>query len=129
VAFQVALTIVLLTAAGSAVRSFLALYHTKLGYDPHNVLTADSSLPDGNYTTYETRAAFYSAIHKRVAGSPGVKSAAVASFPIPPGEIARQPLEIMGQTAEKGQVVNIQQTREWFCCPEIERDRSALHWT
>jgi predicted permease len=120
VASQVALTILLLAAAGSAMRSFLSVYNTRLGYDPHNVLTASISLPDGSYTTYETRAAFYGRIHKQVAALPGVKSAAVALFPIPPVEDVRQGLEIMGRTTEKGQTVDVQETTgEYFSALRI----------
>jgi predicted permease len=120
VAFQVAFTILLLAGAGSAMRSFVNVFHTKLGYDPHNVLTVGISLPDGNYTKYETRAAFYRGIHKRVEALPGIMSAAVALFPIPPVEDVRQTLEIMGRTPEKGQTVNLQETTgEYFSTLEI----------
>jgi predicted permease len=96
-------------------RSFAAVYHTRLGYDPHNLLTVGISLPDGAYTTYEKRAAFYSRIHKRVAALSGVKSAAVAFFPIPPVEDIRQTLEIAGRTPEAGQTVDVQETTgEYF---------------
>jgi putative ABC transport system permease protein len=115
VASQVALTILLLAAAGSAARGFLGVYQTKLGYDPHHVLTAGISLPDGNYTTYETRAAFYRRIQERIAALAGVQSAALALFPIPPVEDVRQSLEIMGRTPEKGQTVDVQETTgEYF---------------
>jgi putative ABC transport system permease protein len=136
-AAQVALTILLFSAAGSAMRSFLNVYRTKLGYDPHHVLTAGISIPDGSYTTYEARAAFYSRIHKRVAALPGVRAAAVALFPIPPMEDVRQPLEIFGRTAQKGQIVDVQQTTgEYFSTlgipllkgrvwSEVETDRAA----
>jgi predicted permease len=115
VASQVALTLLLLAAAGGAMRSFVTVYRTRLGYDPHHVLTAGISLPDGNYTGYESRAAFYNRLHQRVAALPGVKSAAVALFPIPPVEDVRQGLEIMGRTPEKGQSVDVQETTgEYF---------------
>jgi predicted permease len=137
VASQVALTILLLAAAGSAARSFLALYHTRLGYDPSHILTAGIVLPDGNYTRYETRAAFYGAIHRRVAALPGVRSAAVVLFQIPPGGTVRQTLEVMGRTAETGQAVDIQETTgEYFATlgvpllrgrtwSQVENDRAA----
>jgi len=115
-----ALTILLLAAAGAAVRSFLSVYNAKLGFAPHNVLTASISLPDGSYTTYEKRAAFYSRIHKQVAAAPGVKSTAVALFSIPPMEDVRQSLEIMGQNTEKGLMVDVQQTSgEYFTALSI----------
>jgi predicted permease len=119
-ASQVALTVLMLAAAGGAMRSFVAVYHTTLGYDPHNVMTAGISLPDGSYTTYETRAAFYSAIHRRIEALPGVQSAAVAMFPVPPAETIRQGLEIMGRAPEKGQTVDVQETTgEYFATLRI----------
>ena len=115
VAGQVALTILLLAAAGSAIHSFLAAYRARLGYDPSHVLTLGLSLPDGSYTTYEKRTAFYDAIHKRVAGLRGVKSAAVALFPIPPEAPVRQAIEVMRGVTEKAQAVDLQETTgEYF---------------
>jgi predicted permease len=115
VACQVSLTILLLAGAGSAMRSLVNVYHTKLGYDPHHVLTVNLAVPDGNYTSYETRARFYRAIHQRVAALTDVRSTAVALFPIPPVEDIRQTLEIMGRTPEKGQTVDVQETTgEYF---------------
>jgi len=110
VILQVSLAILLLAVAGSATRSFVNVYHTKLGYDPHNVLTLNLSLPDGNYTSYETRARFYATIHERVAALPDVLSAAVAQFPIPPVEDVRERFEIMGGTPENGQTIDVQET-------------------
>jgi len=115
VASQVALTLLLLTAAAGATHTFVTVYRTRLGYDPHHVLTASISLPDGNYTTYQGRAAFYNRIHQRIAALPGVKSAAVALSSIPPAEDFRQGLEIMGRAPEKGQSVDVQETTgEYF---------------
>jgi hypothetical protein len=115
VACQAALTILLLAAAGSAMRSFVNVYHAKLGYERHDVPTINLSLPDGNYTTYETRAGFYHAINQRVATLPGTRSSAVALFQIPPGEAIRQTLEIMGRTPERGRTVNVHETTgEYF---------------
>jgi putative ABC transport system permease protein len=120
VASQVALTILLLAAAGSAARAFLSLYNTRLGYDPRNVLTASISLPDGSYTTYESRATFYGRIQKGIAALPGVKSAALALFPIPPVEDVRQALEVAGRSPEKGQTVDVQETTgEYFSALRI----------
>jgi len=107
---QVALTVVLLAAAGGVVRGFFALYHTKLGYDPSHVFTAELALPDGSYGSYMARSSFYRAIEKKAAETPGVQSAAVALFPIPPGEPVRQPLEIAGRAAVRGQSVEVQET-------------------
>ena len=43
IAVQIALTLVLLAGAGSAMKGFLRLMHTPLGYDPHNVMSVGHS--------------------------------------------------------------------------------------
>jgi putative ABC transport system permease protein len=123
-AAQVALTILLLAGAGSAARGFMALYHTRLGYDPGNVLTVSLSLPDGSYTRYDARAAFYRAIEQRVAALPGVRSAAVSLFQIPPEGGVRQTVEVMGRTAAPGQTIDIEEvTGEYFSALRIPLER------
>ena len=51
IAGQIALTLVLLAGAGSAMESFLRLMHTPLGYDPHHVISVGIPLQDNSYTT------------------------------------------------------------------------------
>jgi len=46
IASQVALTVVLLTAAGASVKTLYSLVHTKLGYDPRNVVSMYVPLSD-----------------------------------------------------------------------------------
>ena len=43
IAAQIALTLVLLAGAGSAMKGFLRLMHTPLGYDPHHVISVGHS--------------------------------------------------------------------------------------
>ena len=50
---ELALTVVLLAAAGLMIRSFLALYRLDLGIDTSHLLTMNTSLPDGKYLRYE----------------------------------------------------------------------------
>jgi len=55
VAAQIALTLVLLTAAATAIQSFVRLTRVPLGYDTHNVLSVDIPLQESVYTTWQAR--------------------------------------------------------------------------
>ena len=45
IAGQIALTLLLLAAAGSAMEGFVSLMHQPLGYDPHHVMSVGIPLP------------------------------------------------------------------------------------
>jgi hypothetical protein len=55
VAGQVALTLILLAAAGATVQSLHSLMHKPLGYDPRNVGELTVPLRDGTYTDWQKR--------------------------------------------------------------------------
>jgi putative ABC transport system permease protein len=74
---QVAMSIVLLTAAGLLVRSFHKLVATNSGMVTHDVLTMEYRLPRNKYTGPESQAAFHRALASRVSGVPGVVSSAI----------------------------------------------------
>jgi predicted permease len=59
VASQIALTLVLLTAAGGAMAGFLRLMHTSLGYDPRNTMSVGIPVHDNTYKTWEERSAYF----------------------------------------------------------------------
>jgi putative ABC transport system permease protein len=58
VVVQMALSFVLLAGAGLMVHGFAKLQSTNAGIDPHNVLTAQVSLPDAQYSKTPTQVAF-----------------------------------------------------------------------
>ncbi len=80
IASQVALTIVLLTGAGTAIRSLVTLYRTDLGYDPHQLLRVTVPSPEGAYPTFESRKAFFEAVHARVASLPEAEFVSFGPF-------------------------------------------------
>ena len=49
IAAQVALTLLLLAAAGSSMKGFTQLIHQPLGYDPHNVMAVGIPLRQNSY--------------------------------------------------------------------------------
>jgi putative ABC transport system permease protein len=82
---QVALSMVLLVGAGLLIRSFVRLRSVSAGFDAHNVLTMNISLPPARYPKAPQMAAFYDQAVKKVLAMPGVQSAAVCSaLPVRP---------------------------------------------
>jgi predicted permease len=74
VALQVALSVVLLVAAGLFLRSFAKLTRLDIGFDRHNVLLVNANLTTANVPP-EQRSAIYEEIAKRLRALPGVESA------------------------------------------------------
>jgi len=107
IAGQIALTLVLLAGAGSAMESFLRLMHTPLGYDPHHVISVGIPLQDNSYTTWAARGAYFEQLRAKVAETPGVTLAAISSNATPPrnGWFAR--FEILGKPAVEQQMASI----------------------
>jgi putative ABC transport system permease protein len=76
---QVALVVVLLTAAGLLIRSFLQLQQVQLGFRPDHLLTMQLALPSAKYQSPQQRLAFYDALVERVREVPGVQGAGAIS--------------------------------------------------
>jgi putative ABC transport system permease protein len=87
VAFQVAIALTLLVAAGLLGRSFWNLRNAKINFEPANAMTAHVSLPWGptGYVPYTRNAAFHAALMDRIAALPGVSGvASVTHAPLTP---------------------------------------------
>jgi len=76
---QVALSIILLVGAGLLMRSFVNLQSVTLGFDPHNVLLMDITLPASRYSTPAQITNFYQNVLDELGTLAGVRSAAVSS--------------------------------------------------
>ena len=77
---EVALTLVLLVAAGLMLRSFLRLQGVDPGFNPDKVLTIRMSLPLTVYSDAPKVRSFVQRVLERVEGLPGVESMGAASF-------------------------------------------------
>jgi putative ABC transport system permease protein len=97
---QLALTMVLLTAAGVMARSFLNLTKrtANLGIDTRRILMGMVSLPADRYSTVAQRAAFFDRVRQRVGAIPGVESVSLAGEP-PASGAASSAYEIAGTPA------------------------------
>ena len=76
---EVALTVVLLVAAGLLIRSLQNLTAIPPGFDPQHVLTAQLSLPVAGYPADGQRLAFVQRVLEGVRALPGVESAAAST--------------------------------------------------
>jgi predicted permease len=78
---EIALSVVLLVAAGLAVRDFQGLRNVNPGFSPENVLMYEISLPDVAYDNRESQLAFFETHLERIRALPGVTSAAIIDVP------------------------------------------------
>jgi predicted permease len=107
IAGQIALTLLLLAAAGSAMKGFVRMMHTPLGYDPHNVLSLGIPLHENSYNTWAARAAYFEQLRAKVAETPGVTVAAISSNATPPRNGWNSRFEILGKPALEEQLGSI----------------------
>jgi predicted permease len=119
VAAQVALTLLMLTAAGAAGKGFLRLVHTDLGYDPHNIMSLPIPVHDGSYMSWKERSEYFERLRAALASMPQVMSAAISTNATPPANGGDTPIEIHGTSASEKPMV-----RANFISPEYF---SVLH--
>ncbi|HEX2457436.1 MAG TPA: ABC transporter permease [Vicinamibacterales bacterium] len=92
---EVALSVMLLMGAAVTIRSLLALRNVDAGYDSHNVLTMQVTVPETRYATPARISAFFDALLQRMRTLPGVESAAtVDDLPSQGGSV--QPIVLEG---------------------------------
>jgi putative ABC transport system permease protein len=82
VAGQLALTVVLLAAAGLMLRSFTELRRVQPGFDAANTLAFDLSLPANEVNTREKAHAFHQELQQRLGALPGVIAVGAGSLPL-----------------------------------------------
>ena len=76
---EVAMTLVLLVAAGLLVRTIVRLGNVNKGFDARNVLTMNIGLPSLKYPKPENWTAFYKQASERIGALPGVSAAGITS--------------------------------------------------
>ncbi len=77
---EMALALVLLVGAGLLVRSFAALHAVAPGFDPHNVLTMETSLTGDRYNQTVAIAGLARQAVERIEAIPGVQAAAATCY-------------------------------------------------
>ena len=80
VAGQIALAVLLLSAAGLVIVNFRLLRRGQLGFDERQLLTAEIELPRQRYGDSARRAAFVDQLAARLSASPGISGAGVTTM-------------------------------------------------
>jgi putative ABC transport system permease protein len=78
---EITMTVVLLVGAGLLLRSYAKVLAVETGFNPRNVLLAETVLSPSKYSALERRIQFYDAVVERVTAIPGVARAAYANYP------------------------------------------------
>jgi len=102
---EIALAVILLVGAALLIRTFAGLRAVNPGFDPHNVLTLQTSLSGGRYDTTAKAGNLIRQMTARLESLPGVQFAASAIvLPIEGG--IDMPFNIAGKTPAKGDTYN-----------------------
>ena len=99
IAGQVALTLLLMTGAGAAMKAFVARTHTPLGFEPDHVLSINVGFPKGSNPTWQGRLNSQELVRKAITEVPGVNTATVSNSWFPPFGGFRAKVEVQGKPA------------------------------
>jgi predicted permease len=103
IAGQIAITLLLLAGAGAALEGFLKLMNTRLGYDPHNIMSVGIPVHENTYKTWEERANYFEQLRAKVGTVPGVSIAAISTNATPPSNGSNTTFEILGKPTTQEQ--------------------------
>jgi putative ABC transport system permease protein len=102
---EIALAVILLVCAALMIRTFASLRAVNPGFDPHNILTLQTSLSGGRYGSTAQVDNLIRQMTPRLESLPGVQSAATAlMLPIEGG--VDLPFNIAGKPPAKGNMYN-----------------------
>src|SRR5271170_5245420 len=108
IAGQIALTLLLMTAAGAAIQAFIRMNTVPLGYEPKHVMSVVIPLRDNAYTTWPDRSRFFEQLREKVAEMPGVVGAGISTNATPPDSGFAAPVEILGKVASQAQEAHVE---------------------
>src|SRR5262249_38077132 len=97
---EVALSIILLTGTGLLMRSFIALTHAEVGFNPAHMLYAWESTEHSPYETGVKKKLFYEQVLQRVRGLPGVINTTI-SLNTPPLGGGGSEITILGKPSSQ----------------------------
>lgn len=107
IAGQIAMTLLLLVASGSAMKEFIHMLHRPLGYDPTGVMSVGIPLHSNSYTTWEARGNYFAQLQAKVSETSGVTNAAISIFSNPPRSGWDGRFEILGKPANESQTAYV----------------------
>ena len=108
IAGQIALTLLLMTAAGAAIQSFIRMSTVPLGYEAQHAMSVAIPIRHNAHTTWADRARYFAELRDKIAATPGVISAGISTNATPPDSGWTQPVEILGKPAAQAQEAHIE---------------------
>lgn len=106
---QIALTLLLLAAAGAGIQSFQRLSHVELGYDPHNATALWIPLRENTYTNWNERWQYFEHLRESVQQVPGVTMTAISTNATPPDSGTRAPFRLLGAPAANDRMALVEE--------------------
>jgi putative ABC transport system permease protein len=98
VAAEVGMAVVVLTLSALLGRTFIALQHVSLGFDPTQVVSGELVLPELRYSKVDDQTRVFRAVAQRLAATPGIEAAgSVVGLPLGPGGGIGQGIIVEGQ--------------------------------
>jgi predicted permease len=107
IAGQIALTLLLLTAAGTAIDGFVHMLHVNLGYDPHNVMSIGIPVHENTFTTWTERSNYFTRLRDQIATLPDVVSTGISTNATPPASGWNQPFDLQGRPTADDQQASV----------------------
>jgi predicted permease len=107
IAGQIALTLLLLTAAGAAIEGFVRMLHVNLGYDPHNVMSVGIPVHENAFPTWAERVNYFTRLRDQIATLPDVISTGISTNATPPESGWGQSFELQGKAPAEDQKASI----------------------
>ncbi len=130
IAAQVALTLLLMATAGTAIRNFLHLTQVPLGYEPNHVMQVGIVMHFQDPQQWESiqsreaRTAFIDQMQQKIATVPGVRSASVG--PPPPYSGNQMAIAVSGSKDRENQEARVHLVSdEYFATLQIPLRRAA----
>ncbi len=103
IAGQIALTLLMMTAAGAAIEGFLRMMRIPLGYDPHHVMSVGIPVHDNTYKTITERVGYYEQLRDAIGALPDVVATGISTNATPPNNGWDQPFELLGKPSPEEQ--------------------------
>jgi predicted permease len=131
IAAQIALTLLLMATAGTAIRGFLHLTQLPLGYEPNHVMQAGIVMHFRDLHAWqsiqsrEARTAFIDQIQQKIAAVPGVRSASIG--PPPPYSGQQMTIDVSGGSDRETQEARVHLvSAEYFATLQIPLRRGRI---
>jgi putative ABC transport system permease protein len=107
IAGQIALTLLLLTAAGVAIQGFVRMLRVNLGYNPHNVMSVGIPVHEHTFPTWAERSEYFTQLRDRIATLPDVTATGISTNATPPDSGWNQSFELQDKTGGEDQKASV----------------------